>query len=169
MKSFLISDLIKLLILENYFSKKNILETETQPIESSRDNQDINHETPKMEEGKPIKVENFLYYSPKRTIPGSVFYMPVSSYTQQLIKKRDDFLHNVPNKNLKWHPTQLMGGVLGYTYLGAGTINKRDDLVFKPGLSYEVDVHESIHTEWEYQTRILTAWMLSEDPYFRKY
>ena len=54
----------------------------------------------------------------------------------------------------------MMGrGLLGYTILGWGYQVVRDDLV---GAKKEmVDLHEAIHTPDEYETRVITDWMLS--------
>jgi hypothetical protein len=54
-----------------------------------------------------------------------------------------------------------MGGILGFTYLGQNKMALRDDLV---GDKEMVDVHESIHTPDEYETRILTDWILMKKP-----
>ena len=53
----------------------------------------------------------------------------------------------------------MMGSVLGFTYLGQGYMALRDDLAGKT--KRMVDIHESIHTPDEYETRILTDWIMS--------
>ena len=54
-----------------------------------------------------------------------------------------------------------MGGILGFTYLGENFMARRDDLV--GDMAKMVDVHEAIHTPDEYETRVLTSWMLSRE------
>ena len=84
------------------------------------------------------------------------------SYVKKIIRERQDFTKHVPNKALNLIPSYVVAaGLLGYTYLGAGAIHRGSqyDLQDK---SYMVDVHECIHTNDEYETRILTEWMLEE-------
>ena len=54
-----------------------------------------------------------------------------------------------------------MGGVLGFTYLSSGKMARRDDLF--GDMAKMVDVHEAIHTPDEYETRVLTDWMLKKE------
>ena len=53
-----------------------------------------------------------------------------------------------------------MGGILGYTYLGESFMARRDDLT--GSTARMVDIHESIHTPDEYETRILTDWIMEK-------
>ena len=68
-----------------------------------------------------------------------------------------DFTNQL-DKTLHIMPKSIMGGVLGYTYLGENFMARRDDLT--GDMAKMVDVHEAIHTPDEYETRVLTSWML---------
>ncbi len=69
-----------------------------------------------------------------------------------------DFTNQL-DKTLHIFPESLMGGVLGFTYLGENFMGRRADLTGDKARM--VDVHEAIHTDNEYETRVLTDWMLS--------
>ena len=90
------------------------------------------------------------------------------SYAQQLkgymrehIKSKEDMSNRVPLKWLNILPENIMGGVLGFTYLGENFMGRRADLVGKTARM--VDIHESIHTPDEYETRRLTLWIMSKE------
>ncbi|RMF06335.1 hypothetical protein D6764_02445 [Candidatus Woesearchaeota archaeon] len=85
----------------------------------------------------------------------------LSSYLEQWESERNDFTRRVPFKIVRKQPKNIMGGVLGYTILNEGWIVLRDDL--EGDLKHLVDVHESIHTPDEYETRVITSWMLSDE------
>lgn len=89
----------------------------------------------------------------------SVEYLE-SGYARQLAEQKEDFSARVPFKVLHPQPRNIMGGVLGYTYLGENMMAVRDDLV--GAMKREVDIHESIHTPNEYETRVLTWWMMEK-------
>ena len=76
-------------------------------------------------------------------------------------KKREDSLQDfsdrVPGKFVNVFPESLLGGILGFTYLGENFMGKREDMVG----NQMVDIHESIHTDNEYETRLLTSWILN--------
>ena len=78
-------------------------------------------------------------------------------------KKREnslqDFSERVPGKFVNVFPESMLGGILGFTYLGENFMGKREDMVS----NQMVDVHESIHTDNEYETRLLTSWILSKE------
>ena len=78
-------------------------------------------------------------------------------------KKREDslqdFSERVPGKFVNVFPESLLGGILGFTYLGENFMGKREDMVG----NQMVDIHESIHTDNEYETRCLTQWILSKE------
>lgn len=80
-----------------------------------------------------------------------------STYKDKIEEARQDFRLAL-DKSLDIIPKSLMGGVLGFTYLGSGKIARRDDLF--GDMAMLVDVHESIHTPDEYETRVLTDWIL---------
>jgi len=78
-------------------------------------------------------------------------------------KKREnslqDFSERVPGKFVNVFPESMLGGILGFTYLGENFMGKREDMIG----NQMVDVHESIHTDNEYETRLLTSWILSKE------
>jgi hypothetical protein len=87
-------------------------------------------------------------------------------YASRVDRARDDFTSRI-DKSLELLPKSLMGGILGFTYLGSGKMTRRDDLFGDMALM--VDVHESIHTPDEYETRRLTDWiLLRERPKYRR-
>ncbi len=86
------------------------------------------------------------------------YIIPLQSYKEQLQEQRNDFTKLV-DKSLHIFPESIMGGVLGFTYLGENYMARRADITGKE--AFMVDVHEAIHTPDEYETRILTDWMLS--------
>ena len=66
----------------------------------------------------------------------------------------------VPLKWLNILPESMMGGVLGFTYLGENFMGRRADLT--GWTARMVDIHESIHTPDEYETRVLTSWIMEK-------
>jgi len=91
-----------------------------------------------------------------------------TEYKERIEIARQDFALKI-DKFLEIFPVSLMGGVYGFTYLGSGKIARREDLSSKPDFAHLVDVHESIHTFDEYETRILTDWVLNiERPRYKK-
>lgn len=82
----------------------------------------------------------------------------LKNYMQQHIESKEDTTNRVPLKWLNILPETMMGGVLGFTYLGENFMARRADLTGKTARM--VDVHESIHTPDEYETRVLTSWIM---------
>lgn len=86
------------------------------------------------------------------------------STTEAYLNKRQEALHDfsdrVPGKHVDILPANMMPGVLGFTYLGQDRMTLRDDLI---GDKQMVDIHESIHTPDEYETRILTTWIMTKE------
>ena len=82
------------------------------------------------------------------------------NYMKQHIEDREDMTNMVPLKWLNILPENMMGGVLGFTYLGENFMGRRADLVGKTARM--VDIHESIHTPDEYETRVLTSWIMEK-------
>ncbi len=84
--------------------------------------------------------------------------------------EREEALQNFTNqldKTLHIMPKSIIGGVSGYTYLGENFMARRDDLTGSKALM--VDVHEAIHTPDEYETRVLTDWILTrEKPKYKR-
>ena len=84
----------------------------------------------------------------------------LKNYMQQHIESKEDMTNRVPLKWLNILPETMMGGVLGFTYLGENFMARRADLTGKTARM--VDIHESIHTPDEYETRILTSWIMEK-------
>ena len=82
------------------------------------------------------------------------------SYLHQHIVSKEDMTNRVPLKWLNILPETMMGGVLGFTYLGENFMARRADLSGKTARM--VDIHESIHTPDEYETRVLTSWIMEK-------
>ena len=84
----------------------------------------------------------------------------LKDYMQQHIRSREDMANRVPLKWLNIHPETTMGGVLGFTYIGDHSMGRRADLTGQTARM--VDIHESIHTPDEYETRVLTSWIMEK-------
>ncbi len=84
----------------------------------------------------------------------------LKSYLQEFINSKEDMTNRVPLKWLNILPETMMGGVLGFTYLGENFMGRRADLTGKTARM--VDIHESIHTPDEYETRVLTDWIMQK-------
>ena len=84
----------------------------------------------------------------------------LKNYMKQHIEDKEDMTNMVPLKWVNILPETLMGGVLGFTYLGENFMGRRADLTGKTARM--VDIHESIHTPDEYETRILTSWIMEK-------
>lgn len=84
----------------------------------------------------------------------------IKNYLQQHIESKQDTSNMVPLKWLNILPETMMGGVLGFTYLGENFMGRRADLTGKTARM--VDIHESIHTPDEYETRVLTSWIMEK-------
>ena len=84
----------------------------------------------------------------------------LKNYMQKHIEDKEDMTNRVPLKWLNILPETLMGGVLGFTYLGENFMGRRADLTGKTARI--VDIHESIHTPDEYETRVLTSWIMEK-------
>ncbi|MBI3035267.1 hypothetical protein HYY71_03005 [Candidatus Woesearchaeota archaeon] len=84
----------------------------------------------------------------------------LKGYMKKHIEDKEDMSNRVPLKWLNILPETMMGGVLGFTYLGENFMGRRADLVGKTARM--VDIHESIHTPDEYETRVLTSWIMEK-------
>ena len=84
----------------------------------------------------------------------------LKDYMRQHIESKEDMSNRVPLKWLNIMPETMMGGILGFTYLGDNSMGRRADLVGKTARM--VDIHESIHTPDEYETRVLTSWIMEK-------
>jgi len=84
----------------------------------------------------------------------------LKTYLQKHLEDKEDMTNRVPLKWLNILPESVMGGVLGFTYLGDNSMGRRSDLTGKTARM--VDIHESIHTPDEYETRVLTSWIMEK-------
>ena len=86
----------------------------------------------------------------------------ISADYKKLVKdSKEDFSQRVHLKPLTILPKNSMGSVLGLTYIGENFMARRADLIGKTARM--VDIHESIHTPDEYETRRITDWILSKE------
>jgi len=83
-------------------------------------------------------------------------------YVAKVEESRRDTLKFIPWKDVFILRKEQMGNLLGYTYLGSRMLVKQDSRDLQ-GIDMEVLVHEHIHTDDEYETRILARWMLNKD------
>jgi hypothetical protein len=87
-------------------------------------------------------------------------YNPKKSFTEEYEANRriakKDFTCLAPNKRME--KLKMPDGLYGFTYLGSDYMAINDSLL--PEKNYETQVHEAIHTNDEYETRVLTRWML---------
>ena len=84
----------------------------------------------------------------------------LKNYIQQHIESKEDMSNRVLLKWLNILPETMMGGVLGFTYLGENFMGRRADLT--GSTARMVEIHESIHTPDEYETRVLTSWIMEK-------
>ena len=84
----------------------------------------------------------------------------IKNYMKKHVEDKEDMTNRVPLKWLNILPEAMMGGVLGFTYLGENFMGRRADLTGKTARM--VDIHESIHTPDEYETRVLTSWIMEK-------
>jgi len=85
----------------------------------------------------------------------------IRAYLDKREQALTDFSDRVPGKNVHIFSESQMPGVLGFTYLGDNYMALRADLT--GDLKKMVDIHESIHTPDEYETRVLTDWIMSKE------
>jgi hypothetical protein len=82
------------------------------------------------------------------------------SYQPDLHVLRGDFSHNIPWKRKE--RTNLPSGLYGYTFLLLPQMWVNDNLIPGSDMDRKTDIHESIHTPDELETRYLVQWMLNE-------
>lgn len=84
----------------------------------------------------------------------------IGKYIADVRKRKEDFTNLVPWRQVERFPLHGNRGLYGFTYRHEGKIHIREDLDQAPHKKTETDLHESIHTPNERETRYLTAWML---------
>ncbi len=110
-------------------------------------------------EGMPF---SYSFYS----IPPSALMRGKASYRSQRRFQIRDTTKHAPFKNVEKLPVNLMGGILGYTMIPWDRMVIRSDISGE--LLREVELHESIHTPDEYETRVITRWMLEDSDDYRE-
>ncbi len=116
----------------------------------------INEQTKKLIVPYSLKISYETNYAEERL---SISYkQQLKNYLHQHIESKEDMSNRVPLKWLNILPETMMGGVFGFTYLGENFMARRADLTGKTARM--VDIHESIHTPDEYETRVLTTWIM---------
>ncbi len=157
-------DYIQEVIQNSFITKKNISKEEKKDFKEKSKENFIFEESQGPLKIKPIRNDQY-----QKKIINSVNYNTfVKDYFEDLLKSRQDFTRNIPNKKLIVEPKSILGGVLGWTILGWDTMGKRSDMNYSHMNRY-VEVHEGIHTDDEYETRVLSDWMLSYDPHWKSY
>ncbi len=86
---------------------------------------------------------------------------PDNTYTRERHEVLSDRLNAVPWKQK--HRVELVPGWYGYTYLGRPECWINADLDVGGYQDRKTHIHESIHTDDEYETRAITAWILGEE------
>ena len=108
----------------------------------------------------PVNSLNYGPLVPYQVSDGS--YGVMGAYLDRRIEAMHDFTDRVPGKHLHTFPSSGNQGLFGFTYLGDQRIWRRDDLIGSE-FAKMVDVHESIHTPDEYETRRITEWMMEKE------
>jgi len=80
----------------------------------------------------------------------------VEEYEKNMILSKNDVTRHIPNKRIK--KRKLPSGLYGYTSLGMDYMVINNNLTQEK--DYETQIHEAIHTNDEYETRLLTQWIL---------
>lgn len=157
-------EFIELFIKDKFIDNRKITEEEKRKFKEAK--KEVLFEQTSIKKNQLKKINNNQYL---KKIKNSINYFSfVKDYFQDLLRSKQDFTNNIPNKKLIIEPKSILGGVLGWTILGWDTMGKRDDMNYSHMNRY-VEVHEGIHTDDEYETRVISDWMLSYDPDYGKY
>ena len=148
------------------YSVHRIVKKEKKQEQERQKDIDIKRKTDEEEkETKNVVIhktnQNIFYQSaPQYHSPN---YGPVfTSYLERRQEAMHDFTDRVPGKHMNTFPSAGNAGLYGFTYLGDVKVWRRDDLIGGE-FAKMVDVHESIHTPDEYETRRLTEWMMEKE------
>ena len=138
---------------------KNIINYST-PLFERKDEEELSDLVDKNEVNDNDR-ENLVYidnYQQERQC--TIYSSVIGAYRDRRIESMHDFTDRVPGKNLETFPVSGNEGLYGYTFLGDIKAWRRDDL--SGNFAKMVDIHESIHTPDEYETRILTDWIMTK-------
>jgi len=90
-------------------------------------------------------------------------YKPIDSARVKYLLDREkslvDFTNRIPDKVIE--KERLPWGFYGYTYLGHNKAWLNERLDETPEKKEETDNHECGHTNWEYETKVRTAFKLA--------
>ena len=109
----------------------------------------------------PQPIQHIIYQNTARS-QGTNYGPILASYQERRNQTLHDFTDRVPGKHMNTFPSAGNAGLYGFTYLGDQRIWRRDDLIGSE-FAKMVDVHESIHTPDEYETRRITEWMMEKE------
>ncbi len=109
----------------------------------------------------PHPIQHIIYQNTARS-QGTNYGPVLASYLERRNQALHDFTDRVPGKHMNTFPSSGNAGLYGFTYIGDQRVWRRDDLI---GTEFAkmVDVHESIHTPDEYETRRITEWMMEKE------
>ena len=116
-----------------------------------------------VEDSNAKKSDHISVYNsnaPTQNYFGESYKQNLMDYLRKHLEDKEDMSNRVLLKWLNILPETMMGGVLGFTYLGENFMGRRADLTGKT--ARKVDIHESIHTPDEYETRVLTTWIMEK-------
>ncbi len=90
-------------------------------------------------------------------------------YLEKSREARRDLTRFFPWKDIEHFPKNGNEGLYGFTYRIDGKIHLREDLEGEQ--KARTQIHESIHTPDEYETRVLTEWIMGhvfpEEPRYK--
>ncbi len=164
-------EFIELFIKDNFIDNKKFTEEKKNGFKEAKkevifEQNSINKNSIEKNQLKNNPIEKNNY---QKKIINSVNYISfVKNYFEDILRSKQDFTNNIPNKKLIIEPKSILGGILGWTILGWDTMGKRSDMFYSHMNNY-VEVHEGIHTDDEYETRVISDWMLGYDPNYGKY
>lgn len=88
-------------------------------------------------------------------------YRKMKDYLEKARQQRhQSFWNTIPLTQIEWFPKSSHEWLYGYTYLSSKKIALREDLQGNYAKKEETDIHESLHTNNEYETRKITEWIL---------
>jgi|TARA_B100001971_G_C18138568_1_gene509043 hypothetical protein len=117
-------------------------------------------EEDKMEDNTSKNVVYVDNYQQERL--SSNYSSTIGTYLDRRQDALHDFTDRVPGKHMESFPISGNEGLYGFTFLGDQKVWRRDDLT--GNFAKMVDIHECIHTPNEYETRILTSWIMAKQP-----
>lgn len=110
---------------------------------------------------KTMEVNVYTKHENHQETPQQIasYLLPVQEYHDQRIDDITDTTRFLPVKNHIFE--QMPEGLFGYTFIGSDKVYINQSLV--GARKEETIVHESIHTPDEYETRVITSWILNKE------